>query len=130
MVKGILLMKKFFKELIGLIILVFIVTNVLNLLRTPNIETNYHDKKVQILYFYTKWCKICKMEKPEIDAISKSFIVERVDAEVKKDLAKSFKLKGYPTIVYLKAGKVLFVDIGYTSRVSIWLKYQVLRMIK
>jgi len=118
-------MKKFFKEILLLIVAVFIVTNIISFLRAPKLKIDtikYFPKNTQIVYFYTKWCRVCKMEKPAIDKVSKSLKVVSVDAEEKKELANIFKVKGYPTIFYIKNGKVLYADMGYTSAFMIKLK--------
>ena len=60
--------------------------------------------------FYTKWCGPCKVmakgtfTKPEVgDFYNKNFISYKVDAEVGEgpELAKKYRIKGYPTLVFI-----------------------------
>jgi len=124
-------MKKFVKEIVVFVILLFVVTNVISFIRSPKVDIDtakLFPKDTQILYFYTKWCRVCKMEKSAIEEISKSLKVVKIDAESQKELAKVFKIKGYPTIFYLKNGKVFYTDMGYTSALMIKLKWTTLSL--
>jgi len=67
------------------------------------------EKKVVMIDFYTTWCGPCKMlDKqtwPDKDVrtwIDEHAIALKVDAEKKRDLAKRFKVRAYPTIVFVK----------------------------
>jgi len=124
-------MKKIFKEAVFLVISIFIITNIVSFVRAPKLDINtskYFSNDTQIVYFYTKWCKVCKLEKPAIKEVSKSLKVLKIDAEEKKELASAFKIKGYPTILYIKEGKVFYTDMGYTSSFMIKLKYHLLSL--
>lgn len=79
------------------------------------------DEKVVMIDFYTTWCGPCKMlDKqtwPDKDVrtwIDEHAIALKVDAEKKRDLAKRFKVRGYPTIVFVKSdGTVLDRMVGF-----------------
>jgi len=67
------------------------------------------ENKVVMIDFYTTWCGPCKMlDKqtwPDKDVrawIDEHAIALKVDAEKKRDLAKRFKVRAYPTIVFVK----------------------------
>ncbi len=122
-------MKKIFKEAVFLLVGVFVITNAVSFIRSPKLEldtSKYFPKDTQIVYFYTKWCKVCKVEKSAIKEVSKSLKVVKVDADERKYLAEIFKIKGFPTIIYLKNGKVLYIDMGYTSSLMIRVKESLL----
>ena len=70
--------------------------------------------------FYTEWCGACKMMDAEAytnaDVIraSQKFVMVKVDAEKRADLAQKFKVDGYPTLVWLdNSGNVLNSSPGY-----------------
>jgi thiol-disulfide isomerase/thioredoxin len=68
----------------------------------------------EVLDFYTKWCGWCKKFSPMFHKAEHKYegklVFKSIDAEdpSNKALAQSFKLKGYPTIIFLDAnGKYL-----------------------
>jgi len=70
--------------------------------------------------FYTEWCGACKMMDAEAytnaDVIraSQKFVMVKVDAEKRADLAQKFKVDGYPTLLWLdNSGNVLNSSPGY-----------------
>lgn len=77
-------------------------------------------RKPVMVDFYTDWCGACKMMDAEaytdasvIDT-SRSFVMVKVDAEKRTDLAQKFKVDGYPTILWMDADeKVLDSSPGY-----------------
>lgn len=81
------------------------------------------EKKVVMIDFYTTWCGPCKMlDKqtwPDEDVrtwINEHAIALKVDAEKKRDLAKRFKVRAYPTIVFVKSdGTTLDSIVGFRS---------------
>lgn len=60
-----------------------------------------------LLFFTAPWCKYCKqMEKDAftdaaVSDMSKSFICIEVDADEEPGICKQFRVKGYPTILFL-----------------------------
>ena len=77
-------------------------------------------RKPVMVDFYTDWCGACKMMDAEaytnasvIDE-SRNFVMVKVDAEKRTDLAQKFKVDGYPTILWMNADeKVLDSSPGY-----------------
>ena len=62
------------------------------------------------VFFKTTWCKYCKvmdsttMKDPEVvDLLNKHFVVIKVDGDKRKDLRKSFGVKGYPETWFLES---------------------------
>ena len=131
MVKGklyyhqIMKLKKILKEIILFVIMITIVTNTISYFKSERLNLtlpNFFPQKTKIVYFYTKWCPVCKVQKAEITSLSNKVKVIKIDAQQKPELAKLFKVKGYPTIFYIKNKKVVWSDIGYTSRFSMLIK--------
>ncbi len=72
-------------------------------------KTAADDKKIVLIDFFTTWCGPCKMLDRETwsDAdvqkwLDKNTVALKVDAEKEADLARKFKIQGYPTILLLK----------------------------
>ncbi len=70
--------------------------------------------------FYTDWCSACKMldrdgyTNADVIQQSQKFVMVKVDAEKRQDLALRFNVTGYPTLLWLDAdGKVLNTSPGY-----------------
>lgn len=79
------------------------------------------DNKVVMIDFFTTWCGPCK----KLDAITwkdtgvvawlgEKTIALKIDAEKEADLSKKLNIKGYPTLLFLKAdGTELDRIVGY-----------------
>jgi len=91
-----------------------------------------NEHKLIFLDFYTVWCSPCKKMAMEVfplpeagDFFNKHFINVKVDAEKGegKDLAKTFRPTGYPTLVFTDAdGKQLYRTGGAESAAEL-IKY-------
>jgi thiol-disulfide isomerase/thioredoxin len=65
--------------------------------------------------FYVDWCPHCTSAKPELQQLKKRMEndtiqnqkveVRLVNAEKEESLASKFKVKGYPTIIFVRQGK-------------------------
>jgi thiol-disulfide isomerase/thioredoxin len=100
-----------------------------------------------IIHFWATWCPVCKVEIANFERLKKRgyqiltiAVQSGSDEEIKEfmkdkdltfrvindksgNLAKHFKIKGYPTtFIYDKEGRLFFVDSGYTSDLSLMLK--------
>jgi len=121
--------RKWIKELTLGVVIVFILSNIISFLRVENINIDVYKElksdKVQIVYFFTDWCRVCKIQSPIIDDLShdKEIIKIKVKSNESKVLANKFKVGVYPTIFYIKKdGHVGYNESGYTSKYSIILK--------
>jgi thiol-disulfide isomerase/thioredoxin len=149
--------QKTLKEvLIGLLIL-FIVSNVLSYIRKPDLEnstfpqtksklldgsyfeTNQIKGKPLLVHFWATWCPTCKLEAPNIQALSTRYEVLTIavksgsnetlnkymnenefDFKVINDThgnwAEEFKIGAFPTtFIYDKNGELYFTEVGYTT---------------
>ncbi len=79
------------------------------------------DDKIVIIDFYTTWCPPCKMldritwPDPTVRAwLDKNAVCLKVDAEASHEFARRFKVRAYPTIVFIKSdGKVVDRAVGF-----------------
>lgn len=92
----------------------------LNAKYVPNDEFIEEEKEADIYLFYVTWCPHCKkalpiwnelkeqMNEQKIGAYKVYF--KEVDCEKDEEMAKSFKIEGYPTIKLLKGDEVIELD--------------------
>jgi thioredoxin-related protein len=74
-----------------------------------------------LIYFHTEWCGYCQlMEKetfsaPEIiTSLNGNFVALKIDADKSPDLARQYRITGYPTTVICdQQGKPLTSIVGY-----------------
>ncbi len=134
-------MKKYLKEIAILVVAIFIISNVISYIRSPDIKDidvssliTKESKKPLLIYFWTSWCSVCKLQSPNIETISKYYdvltiLVDDVDIDkIKKDfdfkilhdkdglIAKKFKVNVFPTIFIVDSNsKIRFSEVGYSS---------------
>ena len=146
-------------ELIKIVLLMFILSNIMSYIRAPELASTQLPKietellngsvfkveegKPLLLHYWAVWCPTCKLEAPNIEAVSKDYNVLTIavnsgsDAEVKAymqkhDLsfkvindvegvwAKRFKVEAYPTtFIYDTKGELRFTEVGYTTTAGI-----------
>jgi thioredoxin-like negative regulator of GroEL len=79
------------------------------------------ERKTIVIDFYTTWCGPCKQldkttwqDKNVVKFFTDSAIALKIDAEAQADLARKFRIKAYPTIVFVKAdGDEIDRVVGY-----------------
>ncbi|MFH1062804.1 MAG: thioredoxin fold domain-containing protein [Candidatus Omnitrophota bacterium] len=78
------------------------------------------ENKPILIDFYTEWCSWCKrMEKDtysnaKVQETLKQFVCVKIDAEQNRDLAKIYKINGFPSTAFLKAnGELIEIIPGY-----------------
>lgn len=66
--------------------------------------------KPTFLEFYAPWCGHCKALAPKYDELAKAIgdraVIAKVDATESPAVARQFGVRGYPTIVFLAAGRM------------------------
>lgn len=78
-----------------------------------------NEDNVTMVDFYTTWCGPCKRMAPDVVKLRNEFAgkanVLQVDAEKYMDISSMYQLKGYPTIMFFKSGKLLATELGMLS---------------
>ena len=158
--------KGIIKEIISSAILVFVLVNIISYIKAPTPKTEDLDElnlplidgttfnsneckdRPIIVHFWATWCPTCKLEAPNIQAISQDYCTLTVavssgsDADVQRyldekklsfnvynDTDKKFSsqmsIQAFPTtFIYNSKHKLEFVESGYTStlglRARVW----------
>jgi thiol-disulfide isomerase/thioredoxin len=147
--------KSIFKEVIIALVLLFVISNIISYIRQPElgktqlpkieahlidgITYQMQEGKPIILHFWATSCPACKLEAPNIEAVSKKYEVLSitVNSGSDKDIidfmkehelsfnvlndkegrwAEMFRVEAYPTtFIYDAKGKLRFTEVGYTT---------------
>jgi len=66
--------------------------------------------------FHATWCGPCKALSPMLDKLSESFSgkikIVKVDVDQEPELAGRFRIRGVPTMLFFKDGKVVDQVVG------------------
>lgn len=149
--------KKILKEIFIGILMLFIISNIMSYIRKPDLDSNtFPQTKSQLIdgshfetsqvkgkpllvHFWATWCPTCKLESPNIQALSEKYVVLTIavqsgsdealrkymnenefDFKVINDThgnwAEEFKIGAFPTtFIYNKKGELSFTEVGYTT---------------
>ncbi len=147
--------KAFFKELIITLLLFALISFGVNYLRAPDLSLQprsmhlelidgqeidlFSDTKPTVIHFWGKWCPVCRLEAPNIEAIKDQVHLVTIavksgsDAEIqafmqehgydfpvyndtKGSLAERFDISVYPsTFIYDRNGTLRFTEVGYST---------------
>ena len=142
----------------------FILSNIMSYLRQPELVSaqlpkieaqlldgsmfSVEEGKPLLLHYWAVWSPTCKLEAPNIEAVSKEYNVLTIavnsgsDAKVKAymqehDLnfkvindvdgvwSKRFKVEAYPTtFIYDGKGKLQFTEVGYTTTAGLLARFE------
>lgn len=73
--------------------------------------------------FHATWCGPCKMLAPVVQGLQKDLVdqlkVLKVDIDKNQNFAQSLQVKGVPTLMLFKNGKVLWRQSGFQTAESI-----------
>ncbi|MCZ2355823.1 MAG: thioredoxin fold domain-containing protein [Bacteroidia bacterium] len=73
------------------------------------------DKPV-LIDFHTLWCSPCKKMAPVVDKIEKQYqgkaVVQRIDVDKSKEIAKQYQVQGVPVFILFKKGKAVWKHTG------------------
>ena len=146
-------LKHYFKEILSFIVMLIIISNAISYYKSidinkvkfdiPNISLN---GKPILVHFWSTWCPICKIEAPNIQALSKKYNVLTIAVNSKSDdniqkylkdnnldfkvindndsfYANKFNIEVFPTtLIYDKDKNLIFSEVGYTSTFGLKLR--------
>lgn len=78
--------------------------------------------------FHAQWCGPCKMLSPVLDKMSETWSgkvkVVKVDVDHEPELAGRFGIRGVPTMIFFKDGKVVDQVVGLLPPAQLAEKFQ------
>ena len=77
---------------------------------------NFKGDKPAIIDFYASWCGPCQRLSPIIDELSEEYAgkvdIYKIDVDDQTELAKLFRVRTIPTLVYIPMGETPIVQSG------------------
>ena len=79
-----------------------------------------HSSTPVLVDYWAEWCGPCKMIAPALDDSAASYAgrlnVAKVNVDENQALAARYQVRGIPTLMLFKAGKVVATKIGAVSK--------------
>ncbi len=75
-------------------------------------------EKIVLVEFHAPWCAPCKAIQPALDEIAKKYKnlkIFQIDIHESPEIAESYKISAYPTILLLYKGRILERLIGFSG---------------
>lgn len=88
-----------------------------------NLETEVlKNAELTLVDFWAEWCGPCKAIGPTIEALADQYVgkikVYKLNVDEHPNAAQRFKVRGIPTIVFLKGGQVVDQLVGNQPKAS------------
>ncbi|MBR1424360.1 thioredoxin family protein [bacterium] len=72
---------------------------------------------LKVIEFYTTWCMYCKRQRIELIDLENSDVwIGIVDGDESPNLAKKYKISGFPTFILLKDGEEIARFSGFHDK--------------
>jgi thioredoxin 1 len=94
-----------------------------------NVNLDSWDKEViqsqqlVMVDFWATWCAPCKMVAPTVEELSKEYEGKakfvKVNTDENSDLASKYKIRGIPTLMFIKNGKVVDQVVGAVAKAQL-----------
>lgn len=79
-----------------------------------------HQKQLILVDFYAEWCGPCKMMSPILQEtkteVKENVKIIKINVDLHQDLATEFMVRGVPTLMLFKEGKMLWRQSGVLSK--------------
>lgn len=75
-----------------------------------------------LIDFYADWCGPCRMLSPTVDEIAaerEDIVVGKVNVDDEPELAEAFGVSSIPTLVVMRAGKIVAQSVGVSPKAKI-----------
>ena len=86
-------------------------------------QTVLKSDKPVMLDFWAEWCQPCKMLTPTVEELAGDFegqiLVGKLNVDDNTNTATTYGIRGIPTLLFLKDGKVVQQIVGVKSKAEI-----------
>ena len=86
-------------------------------------QTVLKSDKPVMLDFWAEWCQPCKMLTPTVEELAGDFegqiLVGKLNVDDNPNTATTYGIRGIPTLLFLKDGKVVQQIVGMKSKAEI-----------
>tara|TARA_B110000495_G_scaffold13802_1_gene9966 strand:- start:785 stop:1114 length:330 start_codon:yes stop_codon:yes gene_type:complete len=86
-------------------------------------QTVLKSDKPVMLDFWAEWCQPCKMLTPTVEELAGDFegqiLVGKLNVDDSPNTATTYGIRGIPTLLFLKDGKVVQQIVGVKSKAEI-----------
>lgn len=83
-------------------------------------ENNFDENTksgLKLVEFFATWCGFCQKQRPVLEELSKNNIwIGTVDADKNPEITNKYGVKGFPTFVLFRDGKVISTLPGYHDK--------------
>jgi len=73
--------------------------------------------------FWAPWCGPCRSMAPVIEEVAEEFggrvKVGKVNVDENRELTARFGIRGIPTLLFFKDGKVMAQEVGFTAKETV-----------